>query len=83
MNSELMSHIVITVKKQYLTRNHHSDEQWTHVSYCNFNFRIVISYCIVAFNKNPPIHYLNKLEYFIRPIKKNIFSELLAFWKVC
>ncbi len=27
---------------------------------------------------------LNKLEYFIRPIKKkNIFSELLAFWKVC
>ncbi len=27
--------------------------------------------------------HLNKLEYFIRPIKKNIFSELLAFWKVC
>ncbi len=27
------------------------------------------------------IHYLNKLEYFIRPIKKRcIFSELLAFW---
>ncbi len=23
-----------------------------------------------TFNKNPPIHYLNKLEYFIRPIKK-------------
>ncbi len=28
------------------------------------------------------MHNLNKLEYFIRPIKKNIFSELLAFWKV-
>ncbi len=27
--------------------------------------------------------HLNKLEYFIRPIKKNIVSELLAFWKVC
>ncbi len=26
MNSELMSCIVITLKKQYLTRNHHSDE---------------------------------------------------------
>ncbi len=38
---------------------------------------------MLTFNKNPPIHYLNKLEYFIRPIKKNIFSELLAFWKVC
>ncbi len=24
----------------------------------------------LTFNKNPPIHYLNKLEYFIRPIKK-------------
>ncbi len=46
MNSELMSRIVITVKKQYVTRNHNSDEQWTHVSYCNFC--IVISYCIVA-----------------------------------
>ncbi len=33
-------------------------------------------------NKNPAIHYLNKLEYFIRRIKKNIFSELLVFWKV-
>ncbi len=31
--------------------------------------------------------HLNKLEcrgkYFMRPIKKIIFSELLAFWKVC
>ncbi len=26
----------------------------------------------LTFNKNPPIHYLNKLEYFIRSIKKNI-----------
>ncbi len=26
----------------------------------------------LTFNKNPPIHYLNKLEYFIRPIKKNV-----------
>ncbi len=33
---------------------------------------------MLTFNKNPPIHYLNKLEYFI-----HIFSELLAFWKVC
>ncbi len=29
-----------------------------------------------------PTH-LNKLEYFIRPKKKYIFSELLAFWNVC
>ncbi len=26
----------------------------------------------LTFNKNPPIHCLNKLEYFIRPIKKTL-----------
>ncbi len=35
----------------------------------------------LTFNNKPPIH--NKLEYFISPIKKYIFSELLALWKVC
>ncbi len=33
--------------------------------------------------KKTPIHNLNKLEYFIRPIIKKIVSELLAFWNVC
>ncbi len=33
--------------------------------------------------KPPPIHYLNKFKYFKRPIKKNIFGEMLAFWEVC
>ncbi len=28
----------------------------------------------LTFNKKPPIHYLNKLEYFIRPIKKEIVN---------
>ncbi len=27
----------------------------------------------LTFNENPPIHYLNKLEYFIRPKKKFFF----------
>ncbi len=31
----------------------------------------------LTFNKNPPIHYLNKLEYFIRPIKK---KNLVNCW---
>ncbi len=38
---------------------------------------------ILAHIWQKPTNSLNKLEYFIRPIKKNIFSELLAFWKVC
>ncbi len=37
---------------------------------------------LLTFNKNPPIHYLNKLEYFIRPIIIWFFCELLAFWKM-
>jgi len=31
--------------------------------------------------KKKTIQYLNKLEYFIRPIKKKFFCEFLAFWK--
>ncbi len=50
----------------------HTD--WSSLSHCDDGSYLT---------KNQPIHYLNKLEYFIRPIKKNIFSELLAFWKVC
>ncbi len=34
----------------------------------------------LTFNKNPPIHHLNKLEYSIRPI--HFLSEWLAFCKV-
>ncbi len=37
---------------------------------------------MILVHKKKKIHYLIKLEYFIRPIKNN-FSELLAFWKVC
>ncbi len=32
----------------------------------------------ITFNKNPPIHYLNKLEYFIRPIKKKHFYWIVG-----
>ncbi len=35
----------------------------------------------LTFNKNPPIHYLNKLEYFIRAIKKNSFVNYLPSGK--
>ncbi len=37
-----------------------------------------------TFNKNPPIHYLNKLEYFHKTNKKMFFSKLFGLlWKVC
>ncbi len=37
---------------------------------CALNwFNTWVSQFWLTFNKNPPIHYLNQLEYFIRPIK--------------
>ncbi len=39
----------------------------------------VTTICLtLSFNKNPPIHYLNKLEYFIRPIKKKHFEWIVG-----
>ncbi len=35
---------------------------------------------LLTFNKNPPIHYLNKLEYFIRPIIILFFCELFQMY---
>ncbi len=52
----------------------HTD--WSSLSY--FNCDDFVSHLIKTYQFT-----LNKLEYFIRPLKKNMFSELLAFWKVC
>ncbi len=64
------------VKPVYEVNSMHTD--WSSLSLCFFLIVMILAH----FYKKPPIHYLNKLEYFLRPIKNSLVN-CWPFWKVC
>ncbi len=75
-------YIKFTIKKMWLKQKSHCFCIFMSIVLYAFSCQSFMSYIQVIWQLSRR-QSLNKLEYFLRPIKNNIFSELLAFWIVC